>query len=77
MVSPAQQASIQASLIPSAVANEVSTSIAAKTLQAQRQQGDALLALLDSASPDPGGVGPGDPLVAKATGLGGLLDVVG
>jgi hypothetical protein len=72
MISPAQSQMIDAQLAPARIANDVSYAVAAKTLNAQRQEGATLLKLLDSAEGTPQ---PGDPLVAKATGLGSLLDV--
>jgi hypothetical protein len=73
MVSPAQSKLIEAALIPARVASEVSSSVAAKTLDAARQQGAQVVSLIDKA----GQIGAGDALVAKATGKGGLLDVHG
>lgn len=74
MVSPAQQSLNQASLSPAATASAIDTAVAAKALNAQRQQGDAAVQLIDSAGQS-GSPQPGDALVAKATGLGSLLDV--
>jgi hypothetical protein len=71
MVSAAQNKLIEASLIPARVSNEISTSVAAKTLDAARTQGAQMISLIDSA----GQIGAGDALVARATGLGGTLDV--
>jgi len=73
MVSPAQQSLIQSSLAPAALASDITYSVAAKAMNAERQQGDAVVQLLDSAGG--GSPGPGDALVAKATGLGSLLDI--
>lgn len=72
MVSPIQQKLIDAQLSPAKVAQDVSAAVAAKALDATRQQGAAVLQLLEAA----GKVQAGDPLVAKATGLGRILDVV-
>jgi hypothetical protein len=71
MVSPAQSRLIDASLIPARVSNEIATSVASKTLDAARDQGAQMVSLID----DAGQIAPGDALVAKATGVGGLLDV--
>ena len=75
MVSSAQQSLTNAQLAPAQIGQQISTAIAAKSLDAARQQGANVLQLLDSAAQV--GQGPGDPLVAKATGLGTLLDVTG
>jgi hypothetical protein len=72
MVSPAQSKLIDAQLAPARLANDVSYAIAAKSLDAQRQEGATALKLLDAAATT---LQPGDPLVAKATGLGSLLDI--
>ncbi len=72
MISPAQSQMIDAQLAPARLANDVSYAVAAKTLNAQRQEGETVLKLLDSAG---GAPQAGDPLVAKATGLGSLLDI--
>jgi hypothetical protein len=74
MISAAQQSLSQGAIPPAALSSDISTAVAAKALNAQRQQGDAIVKLLDSAGSD-GEMGPGDALVAKATGLGGLLDI--
>jgi hypothetical protein len=71
MVSAAQSKLIDAALIPARVASEVSSSVAAKTLDAARQQGAQVISLIDNA----GKIRPGDALVAQATGKGGLLDI--
>ena len=78
MVSAAQQNLINATLSPAQTGVAISTSVAAKTLDAARQQGAAIVQLLDSASSigDQGGIQAGDPLVAKATGLGNNLDIM-
>lgn len=79
MVSAAQSALINASLSPLAIGNAISSAIADKTLQAAKQEGAQLVQLIDSADSGSGssGVQAGDALVARATGLGGMLDVVG
>ena len=73
MVSAAQSSLIDASLLPAQVDNAISTALLKKTFDAARQEGNSAVQLIDSA----GQVGPqaGDALVAKATGLGGLLDI--
>ena len=72
-MSPVQSQLIQASTLPAAVDSQISASVAGKVLDAARQQGDAVVKLLDQAS----ALSAGDPLTAQATGLGGILDVVG
>lgn len=62
------------SLTQAQTASAIQTRVAAKAMDAQRQQGAAVLKLLEAASLT---AGPGDELAAKATGLGGLLDVRG
>jgi hypothetical protein len=71
MLSPAQPSSSNGARPPAALGSAISTAVAAKSLDAQRQQGAAILKMLDAA----GAAQAGDPLVAKATGLGGLLDI--
>ena len=73
MVSSAQNNLISAALAPQQVGQQIDAAVASKTLNAQRQEGDAVLKLLDTAAQ--AGPQPGDALVAKATGLGSLLDV--
>jgi hypothetical protein len=51
MVSAVQQQLIQASLAPAKLANDVSTAVAGKVLDSARQQGAAVLQLLDNAVP--------------------------
>lgn len=76
MVSAAQQRLIDSSLTPSRVAGQVSTSVTAKTLDIARLQGAQMVAMIDKAGvQSQSGVQAGDPLVAKATGLGANLDV--
>jgi hypothetical protein len=75
MISAAQSQLTEAQLAPARIANDISYAVAAKTLDAQRQEGATALKLLDSAM-GAGTPQPGDPLVAKATGLGSLLDVM-
>lgn len=55
-------------------AQAIQVSVAKKALDAQRQQGAAAIQLIEAAG---GTGGPGDALVAKATGLGGRIDVNG
>ncbi len=74
MVSAAQQSMIDSALIPARVASEIDTAIAAKTLKMARQQGAALVEMIDGA--DQPATTAGDPLVAKATGLGQNLDIM-
>ena len=73
MVSAAQSNLISASLIPAQVDNNISYAVLAKANDAERQAGESDVELLDAANGS--APGPGDPLVAKATGLGSLLDV--
>jgi hypothetical protein len=73
MVSPAQSKLIEASLLPAAISRDISSAVAKKSLDATKQEGAAVLKLLDSAA----GITAGDPQTAKATGLGGMLDIVG
>lgn len=54
------------------LSSAVSTAVAAKTLNIARQEGAGLVAMINNSA-----VKPGDPLVAKATGLGRNLDVYG
>ena len=72
MISSVQQNLIDAQLRPARVGSEIATAVAGKALDAQRQEGAAAVELLDSAAQACSG---GDPLVAKATGLGSLLDI--
>ncbi len=69
MVSPAQSQLIAASLMPAAVGNQISYAVAAKSLDAQKQAGAAVLQLLDGAA---NAAEPGNP-----EGLGTQLDVTG
>jgi hypothetical protein len=73
MVSAAQTNLINASLAPAQVDNAIATSVLSKTLDAARQQGASVVQLIDDAAE--GGPQPGDALVAKATGLGSLVDI--
>jgi hypothetical protein len=77
MISSAQQSLINAQMAPAQIGQEISSAIAAKTLNAAKQEGANVLSLLDSAAQVGKAAGPGDPLVAKATGLGSLIDVTG
>jgi len=54
-------------------ASQVQYAVAGKILDQQRMQGDAALQLVQAASK----VGPGDAMVAAATGLGGQIDTYG
>jgi hypothetical protein len=73
MVSAAQSNLITASLIPAQVDNNISYAVLAKANDAERQAGESDVELIDAANRS--APGPGDPLVAKATGLGSLLDI--
>jgi hypothetical protein len=75
MVSAAQQTLIDASLSPGVIAGKISSAVAAKSMNVERQEGADVLDLLEGATD--AGAQAGDPLVAKATGVGGLLDVMG
>lgn len=75
MVSATQQSLINSSLMPGQFGTAISTAVASKTLQAARQEGAAVVQMLEDAGVSSQGITAGDPLVAKATGLGGLLDV--
>jgi hypothetical protein len=71
MVSSAPSSLNAASMSPAQVDNAVSISVLRKSLDAARQEGASAVQLIDSAA----AVQPGDSLVAKATGLGSLVDV--
>ncbi|MGN6369747.1 MAG: putative motility protein [Phycisphaerae bacterium] len=71
MVSSAQSRLSDASLSPAQVNNALSISLLRKSLDAARQEGASAVQLIDSAAPPQ----PGDALVAKATGLGNLIDL--
>ncbi len=58
---------------PAQVNNAVSYSVLRKSLDAARQEGASAVELIDNA----GTPQPGDALVAKATGLGSLVDIQG
>jgi len=82
MVSPAQNNLIQSYLSALATPNAIATAVTAKAFAVARQEGAAAVQLLDSAaaadSGDSAGADTslaGDSLVARATGLGGQLDV--
>lgn len=75
MVSSAQNNLISASLAPAALGSAISTAVAGKTLQTSQQQGSAIVQLIESAAPASMTPQLGDPLVARATGLGATLDV--
>jgi hypothetical protein len=72
MVSSAQSNPINSAVAPGQLNSDISVSVLKKALDASRQQGAAAVQLIDNA-----GIQAGDPLVAKATGLGGLIDVQG
>lgn len=55
------------------LANKIDYAVAGKVLDAKKAQGAGVLQLLNAAMVGPDG--PGDALVAAATGLGGQLDV--
>ena len=57
MISPVQQQLIDASLAPAKLASDVNTAVAAQTLDAQRQEGAAVLQLLDRSVPPSSTVG--------------------
>lgn len=72
--------SLSSTTPPAQLGQAISTIVAAKTLQAARQEGAGVLKLLDGAAAvgknaSQNGLSQGDALVAKATGLGGLLDI--
>jgi hypothetical protein len=73
MVSSVQSSLIAASQIPAQVDTQISYAVLAKANDAERQQGEADVELVDASNG--GSSTAGDPLVAKATGLGGLLDI--
>jgi hypothetical protein len=50
---------------------QIDMAVAKKSIDAQRDQGQAVLQLLNAAT----SAGPGDALAAAATGLGGQIDV--
>ncbi len=66
MVSAVQSSLVQAQLAPAALGSQISTAIAAKSLDAQKQEGAAVLQLLDNAAKI---AAPG------SDGLGTLIDV--
>jgi len=68
MISPAQSRLIDAQLAPAAIATQVSSAIAKKSLDAQKQQGAAVLQLLDAATNT-------QDIGASNNGIGGTLDV--
>jgi hypothetical protein len=61
------------SLQQTQMAQAIQIRLASKVLDVQRQQGAAALQLLQQAA----SAGPGDPNVARATGLGGAIDCRG
>jgi len=70
MVSPAQSQLIQAMLTPATTAASINSAVAAKALSAQRQEGAAVLQLLDNAASARQEEVPAGP-------LGNLLDITG
>ena len=52
--------------------NSVNISVAAKSLDIQKAQGAGIVKMIQAAGR--AGVGPGDEMVAQATGMGGRLD---
>lgn len=72
MVTPLQSRLIEAQLAPARTAQQISTAVAKKSLDAAKAEGAGVIALLESAAK----VSGGDELVARATGKGALLDVV-
>jgi len=50
MVSAAQSQLVSAQLAPISLGSQISTSVAAKTLSAEKQQGAAIVSLLDQAA---------------------------
>jgi hypothetical protein len=74
MVSAAQNNLIQSYLDAQLTPTLVSTAVASKALAAQRQEGASAVQLIDDAGASDGSMA-GDQLVARATGLGGQLDV--
>ncbi|HVT83367.1 MAG TPA: hypothetical protein VHM90_22190 [Phycisphaerae bacterium] len=67
MVSPAQSRLIQAQLAPAALASQISSALAAKSLDAEKQAGAAVLRLLDGATQTQS--------PSQDNGLGGQLDI--
>lgn len=69
-----------ASSSPASLGTQIAVAIQARTLQIARDQGSQITSLIDAAGStadqaSPSSVSAGDALVAKATGLGGQLDV--
>lgn len=58
MISPVQSQLTQAQLAPAALGAQISSAIAAKSLDAQKQQGAAVLQLLDNAGQVADGIAP-------------------
>jgi hypothetical protein len=73
MVSAAQSSLIAASLLPAQLDNNISYAVLAKANAAEKQEGQSIVDLIDATNGS--APGPGDSLVAKATGLGSLLDI--
>jgi hypothetical protein len=74
MVTPTQQKLIEAQLAPAKIRQGIDTAVAVKARDAAKREGAAALKLLEAAG-NVGKAAPGDSLVAKATGLGSLIDV--
>jgi hypothetical protein len=78
MVSAAQNNLIQSYLETQYTPTAITTAVAAKALTAQRQEGASTVQLIDDAGASASDSSlAGDQLVARATGLGGQLDVTG
>mgnify|MGYP000160607451 CR=1 FL=1 len=67
-------ANVASSLSQSQLATDVSMAVQRKTLSAAKQQGEAMVALIEQAS-NVGKAGSSDALSAAATGKGGQVDV--
>jgi hypothetical protein len=62
-------ANLATSMQSAQLSQQIGYAVAGKAMDAQRQQGAAALQLLQSAQ-----IGPGDSMVAAATGRGGVID---
>ena len=69
MIAPAQSRLIDAQLAPAAIATQVSSAIAKKSLDSEKLQGAAILQLLDDAT-DTQSTPP------STNGIGGTLDII-
>jgi len=65
-------ANLATSMQSAQLSQQIGYAVAGKAMDAQRQQGAAALQLLQSSQ-----IGPGDSMVAAATGRGGAIDVYG